>query len=150
MADAKRSSERGYPLSTLFLLIAAVAVLLGMVAPALHRPAQELHWDELFGASLSSGMGLALVGFCVGLFQHRRWRGAWWGVLLGGVLGMLSGPIVAVPWSGFPQVLLSSLCGALLVVGVAAAIRWNSGRTPPPAACDAAPAKRHPLDPDGP
>jgi hypothetical protein len=157
MTAASRPPSGGYPLSTLFLLIAAAAVVLGMAAPALHHRREQVNTPELLGAAMASGMGLAALGCVLGLFQHRRGRGALWGIIVGGALGLLAGPLAWTPQEGFPQVLVSALGGAALVVGIAAAIRLSSRGVRGPAA-PAAPAaatapaekprKRHPLDPD--
>ena len=154
MAADSRPPSGGYPLSTLFLLIAAAAVVLGMAAPAVHHGREKLDTLTLLGTTLTSGMSMAALGGVLGLFHHRRGRGFLWGIVVGSALGLLAGPLAWVPQESFPQVLVSALGGAALVVGVATAIRLSSRGVRAPAAPTAPaafaekPKKRHPLDPD--
>jgi hypothetical protein len=87
------------------------------------------------------------------LFHYSRWRGVLWGVPLGGVLGLLIGPMVFISPASMPLVLLSSLGGAAVLVGVGALARLTSA---PPATAPGNPfqetengaalTRRHPLD----
>jgi len=123
--------SRGYPLSALFLLVTASGVVLAMVTPVFRGP-QEAGWTELLIASIAGGVLLSLVGLLLGLFHYSRWRGVLSGGLLGAVLGLLLGPLIFASPASLPLVLLSSLGGAVVIVGVAAVARLTSA--PPPAA----------------
>lgn len=132
IVNANRSSpSRGYPLSALFLLVTASGVVLAMVTPIFRGP-QEAGLTELLIASIAGGVLLSLLGLFLGLFHYSRWRGALSGVLLGGALGLLLGPLVFAPPASLPLVLLSALGGAVVILGVGAVARLTSA--PPPAA----------------
>ncbi len=119
------SSGRGYPLSALFLLVTACGVVLAMVTPIFRGP-QTAGLTELLVASLVGGGVLSLVGLLLGLFHYSRWRGVLAGMLLGGVLGVLLGPLIFAAPAGLPLVLLSSLGGAGVILGVAAVARLTA------------------------
>jgi hypothetical protein len=125
------ASSRGYPLSALFLLVTASGVVLAMVTPIFRGP-REAGWTELLIASLVGGVALSLLGLFLGLFHYSRWRGMLSGILLGGVLGLLLGPLVFAAPASLPLVLLSSLGGAIVIVGVGAVASLTS--SPPPEA----------------
>ena len=145
--------RQGYPLSALFLLIAASSVVLGMVAPlARGRAAYGVGGLEVGGAVTTGAVVLMAVGLLIGLFHHARLSGVGWGLLIGFFLGSLFGPMILIPPKDFPVVLTASLGGSAVVLLVAILIRLNS-RPPAPTEEGAAgpPAthpQRHPLDPD--
>jgi hypothetical protein len=98
---------------------------------------------------------LAVLGLFLGLFHYSRWRGVLWGVPLGGVLGLLIGPMVFISPTSMPLVLLNSLGGAVVILGVGAAARLTFA---PSAAAPGSPfqetengaalTRRHRLDED--
>ena len=125
MSANRRTSGRGFPLSALLLLVTASAVIMAVVAPILRGP-REAGWGELLGAAIFGGVLLVVLGSLLGLFHYSRWRGVLWGGLVGGVLGLLLGPLIFVPPASFPEVLLTALGGAVVIVGVAAVARLTS------------------------
>jgi len=127
---SRRTSGRGYPLSALLLLVTACAVITAVVAPILRGPRQA-GWGDLLGAAIVGAVSLGVLGLVLGLFHYSRWRGVLWGVLLGGVLGVLLGPLIFVPLASFPEVLLTAVGGALVIVGVAAVARLTSASPKP-------------------
>ena len=150
----KPSLQRGYPLGALFLLVAACAVILALVALLMQEPKRL---DDLIAPILISALTGAVVvmmlGMVVGLFHFSRPSGVAWGTLVGGLLGIFFGPIMFISASAFPYVLLTSVAGAVLVIGTATAIRLMTGRSVGASAPDVVEAaraqpKRHPLDPD--
>ena len=149
----RTSSNRGYPLSALFLLVTASGVVLAMVAPVLRGPC-EAGTEELLGAAIAGSLTLGLLGLFLGLFHYSRWRGVLWGVLLGGVLGLLIGPMAFISPTSLPFVLLNSLGGAVVILGIAAVSRLTFA---PPASAPGSPfqetengvaAERRQLSPD--
>jgi hypothetical protein len=70
-------------------------------------------------------VSLGLLGSFLGLFHYSRWRGVLCGAPLGGVLGLLLGPLIYVPPASFPEVVLTALGGSLVIVGVGALARWT-------------------------
>ena len=154
MAGDKPSLPRGYPLGALFLLVATCAVILALVTLLMREPErlEELVVPILISAAVGAFV-LMLMGIFVGLFHFSRLHGIAWGILVGGLLGLFFGPILYISVSAFPHVLLTSLVGAILVVGTATVIRLMTGRAVGAAHTGAAERtvavpKRHPLDPD--
>jgi len=119
---SRRTSGRGYPLSALLLLVTACAVITAVVAPILRGPRQA-GWGDLLGAAIVGAVSLGVLGLVLGLFHYSRWRGVLWGVLLG--------PLIFVPLASFPEVLLTAVGGALVIVGVAAVARLTSASPKP-------------------
>lgn len=122
-------TRRSYPLSALFLLMAACAVVAAMVAP-LARTIDEGKVEILAVAEASAcGAGLVmLLGAVVGLYHHRRARGLGWGILTGGGIGMIMGPVVLSPQSAFPSLLTMSVGGAAGLLAVSAMLRGAARR----------------------
>ena len=125
MSTNRRTSGRGYPLSALLLLVTASAVIMAVAAPIVRGP-REAGWGELLAASIGGGVLLGVLGSLLGLFHYSRWRGVLCGAPLGGLLGLLLGPLLFVPPASFPEVALTALGGALVIVGVAAVARLTS------------------------
>ena len=156
MNDIKDTVQRGYPLNTLFLLIAACAVIIAMVAPlARGGIGQGLGVGEVVASGLVGGILLAGIGALVGLFHYSRANGATWGILVGALLGALFGPSLFIPPKDFSLVLGTSIGGAVLVLAVATAIRLTTDYAhtrevmdDDVVEADMVKPKRHPLDPD--
>jgi hypothetical protein len=145
---------RGYSLGTLFVLIAACAVLLSLTALlAQDRNRLEHLAEPLAGSAVSMLVLGAILGTVLGLFHHRRLSGAGWGALTGGLVGAFSAPILFIPAAAFPGLLATAIVGSVLVVGTAAVLRLQAGRMTEarpsdPGESPFAPPKTHPLDPD--
>lgn len=125
MSANGRTSGRGYPLSALLLLVTASGVILAVVAPIVRGP-REAGWGDVLAASITGGVALTVLGAFLGLFHYSRWRGVLCGAPLGGVLGLLLGPLIYVPPASFPEVILTAVGGAVVIVGVAALARLTS------------------------
>jgi hypothetical protein len=72
---------------------------------------------------------------------------------VGWILGMFFGPVLFIPPTAFPLVLVMSTGGALLVIGWATIIRLSAAQSranPSPHVDESpvVPVKRHPLDRD--
>lgn len=157
MNGTKPTVRRGYPLNTLFLLIAACAVATGMVAPLVRgNIGRGIGVGEVVVAGIVGGIALAGLGALVGLFHYSRLNGVSWGVLVGALLGGLFGPALFISPSEFSLVLGTSIGGAFLILGVATTIRLttNYARTREieddndVVQAEVVKPKRHPLDPD--
>ena len=135
-------------------MVAVCAVILAPLRLLMRDPKrfEELLVPILWSA-LMGGVVVMVFGLLLGLFHTGRLRGLAWGALVGGLLGGLCGPILFIPVSEFPLLLLTSLGGALVILGTATVIRLSTGHTADTASSDRAqPARtrpqRHPLDPD--
>lgn len=156
MNGSRHTVRRGYPLNTLFLLIAACAVATAMVAPLVRgNIGRGVGVGEVIVSGIVGGVLLAGIGALVGMFHYSRVNGASWGVLVGALLGTLFGPALFIPPKELSLVLGTSIGGAILILGIATAIRLTTdyGRTREidengVVQAEEAKPKRHPLDPD--
>jgi hypothetical protein len=108
--------QRGYPLSALFLLMAACAVPMSMAAAAARAMSEgEFGRGQLAGASFIGCAVVMLLGAIVGLHHVRPGLGVIVGGLAGGVVGSLSGPVALAPRRDLPSLLIVSLAGSLAI-----------------------------------
>jgi hypothetical protein len=156
MNTKHNSLHRGYPLNTLFLLIAASAVVTGMIAPlARGRSSYSFGGNEVIGSAILGWAVLTIVGAVVGLFHHSRLHGSLWGIMVGGLLGVIFGPVILIPARDFSLVLLTSFGGGAVILATGTVIRLTTdySRTAPRSEgrvfeAPVVEPKRHPLDPD--
>ncbi|MCA9192471.1 MAG: hypothetical protein KDB03_11940 [Planctomycetales bacterium] len=102
----------GFSLAWLFYLITICAILAACIRPTI-----------IDRESLSVGIvTLAFVvgsqiGWLFGWFYawHRQWR-KWRGVLVGGFVGMMAGPVTLNPVESFPYVATTALVGTWLIL----------------------------------
>ncbi len=131
--------RRGYPLISLFVLIAVSAIITRMftplVAAAMDRRVgvNEIAWAMILG--LVGGM---ILGTTVGLYHCRQPLGGLLGFICGVVLGPVIGAVAIVPIEASLPILLGPICGAIMLVGFGALIRLYSPLLP------AAPASEQP------
>ena len=128
MKPVRKHPSRSFTLSSLFVLVAACAVLLAMSASAAGHAKGRAGAQELAVAALIGAAAVALLGVAVGLHHYRRLRGAALGGTIGFVVGLAAGPLVLVPAANFLSLLRISLAGAALVVAAGLAVRLMSGR----------------------
>ncbi len=154
MTNSDKQVSRSYPLSSLFLLVTACAAMLAMIA-LLARPREGMRAGvgDAVASSVCVAVIFLFVGAFVGCFHARRLRGMLWGAAVGLILGLFVGPVLLIPSSELPFVLLTSMLGAAMLLAVSATIRLttNYGRADSHAADQADgsdKAKPHPLDPD--
>src|SRR5436853_6120581 len=97
-------SRRGYPMGMLFVLVALSAVLTAARSPAIRAVAAEkLQWWQPLVAAGSGAVLLGIVGFCAGALYFPHWRGLLMGLLAGGAIGLVAGPLALVePRDLFP------------------------------------------------
>ena len=109
-----------FPLSALFILMAACSVVAALVAPLSRAIGDgKVGIGAAAEASACGAVLVMLMGAVIGLYHHRPARGLGWGILTGGGIGMVMGPVILSPQSAFPSLLTMSIGGAvaLLVVG---------------------------------
>ena len=116
--------RRSFPLSALFILMAACSIVAALMAP-LSRAivAGTIGFSDAAFASACGGALVMMMGALVGLYHHRRARGLGWGLLTGGLIGMVMGPVVLSPVSAFPSLLTLSVGGAAALLVVSAMFR---------------------------
>lgn len=152
----RASSQSGFSLGSLFLLTAACAAILAMVAPVIGT-----HTDPekgLFGVLIAAFVGgcvCGTIGLVLGLFHFNRLQGILWGGIVGGISGLFLGPLIFVPVDRLLWLFGTSVVGAAAILAVAVVIGRKSGRSPGAEesldgiiTATLIVPKRHPLDPD--
>jgi hypothetical protein len=125
--------ERGYPLSALFLLMAACAIPMSMAAAAGRAISQgDVGADDMALAALLGCTGTMMLGMIIGLHHYRPLLGAIVGGLAGALIGSMAGPVVLAPRQDFPKLMLVSVVGSAAMVAVAAWLRFSAQRRNPP------------------
>jgi MFS family permease len=126
MPNEDPNVQTGYPLSALFVLLAACAVVSALLSPVVHAVvAKQLTLDQIIGASLTCAILVSILGAVVGLYHYRRSRGVGWGSLVGGLIGAVIGPVMLAPPEAIAPLVTMSLGGsiALLITGAAFGFR---------------------------
>jgi MFS family permease len=127
MASAPQSevpTRRGYPLGTLFVLVAISAVLTAGLSPAVRAVAAEkLEWWQPLLAAGIGAVALGLVGVCAGGFYFPHWRGLLTGGIAGFFIGLIAGPLALVQPRDLLPAALAMCVGSVISVGIAAAMR---------------------------
>lgn len=124
MENRTDCSPHSYPLSALFVLVAACAVIASLITPVVQSIADgTVGVSEAVGAGVTGTLVTLLLGAVVGLYHYRRLRGVLWGALTGALIGMIAGPVVVAPASAFPSLMSISAFGALVLVLIGAGFR---------------------------
>ncbi|WP_425614831.1 hypothetical protein NA78x_004710 [Anatilimnocola sp. NA78] len=115
-------SGRAFPLSLLFLILTACAVMAAAVAP-LVRDVDLLDPPEYLPAMLAGLLAGAFVGSMIGLFQFYRLQGVLWGMGIGGGLGMTVGLIARIPIDRAGALIQAVMIGSAILLITAWLIR---------------------------
>lgn len=127
MNSTDQNVQSGYPLSALFVLLAGCAVMSALLTPIVHAVvARVLTIGQVAGASVGGAILVGLVGGVVGLYHYRLWRGVGWGVLTGGILGTLIGPVMLAPPEAIGHLVITSIGGSLVLLITGAALGFSS------------------------
>lgn len=115
---------KGFTLASLFLLMTTCATLIALWRPLVTAFRQgNVSGQLIVTASLVSGSICVFFGIIVGLTQRRPGIGVIMGIVTGGALGLLLGPLVLVPDELVGSLLRSSLFGSIAILVVAIALR---------------------------
>ena len=126
---AWEAEPQGFPLVSLFILVALCGVLMGMVVPLGEQIENgQLGPDQLIVSAFLGAVVLSVVGMIVSLFVHRRLSGVFLGGAVGAMLGLLAGPICLIPREGFSHLMVISVGGAIALLAIGAAARLTSKR----------------------
>jgi peptidoglycan/LPS O-acetylase OafA/YrhL len=109
----RRQSSDSYPLATMFVFVALIAALIGVVTGSVSTAADSDHLE--YGVVIGCGSGI-VIGSIVGLYHHRRIRGLRVGLTTGGLLGAALGPAFAN--SDPQQTVTACLVGSAIIVSV--------------------------------
>ena len=146
----RNSRSRAYPLSLLFLLVAACAVVAALGGKGFLFLLEATRvvtsaWPYVGSAAASGGamdegvhlmiaIGTVLVatllGAIVGLHHYRKLRGLVWGTVTGLVLGLLAAPLAVVPQSSLSHLVAATLGGSCILLFVALATRFTTRSDP--------------------
>ncbi len=118
MNDTLPTDRQRYPLTSLFVLVAACAVIVRLTIPLAQSVLGshvELDW---IGVALIVGLALGVViGPTLGAFHYHRLRGIWIGFISGVVLGPLCGLLMVIPLGATDELIVTTFgCSVLLVV----------------------------------
>lgn len=127
MADSSSDvvpHRRGYPLGTLFVLLAISAVLAAGISPAIRAvTADKLPWwQPLLGAGIGAAV-LGFIGTCAGGLYYPHWRGVLCGGIAGVFVGLVAGPLTMVPRQELLAITLAMSAGSIIAVAIAAVMR---------------------------
>lgn len=117
MNETSRSVQTGYPLGALFVLLAACAVVSALLSPVARAAVEgDLPLIQILVASLVGLAVLGILGGVIGLYHYRPIRGAGWGMLTGGAIGVLIGPLMLAPPEALGSLVTVSLGGSVVVL----------------------------------
>lgn len=126
MQQTHRSVQTGYPLSALFVLLAACAVVSALLTPVVHAVvSKDLTIKQVTIASIVGAILVAIVGGVIGLYHYRPWRGVGWGLLTGGMIGTFIGPVALAPPEAIGQLVTVSIGGSIVLLITGAAFGFS-------------------------
>ncbi len=131
MSTTRIPQSKGFPLSSLFILIALCAVLaahLNSLATA--QPQSDLSDNAVLTVTLLGMLFGACFGVVIGLYHFQRARGVSLGLTTGIVLGAMCGFILAISVSQAWRTVLTSTAGAVILLSVAAFVRYMNDGDP--------------------
>jgi uncharacterized membrane protein len=128
-----RLPERGYPLSALFILMAACAIPMSMAAASGRAVAAgDVGAGEVTAAAVV-GCGLTMaLGMLVGIHHYRPGLGVILGAMAGAIIGSMAGPMVLTPEKDFVKLLALSVGGSAAMLGAAFWLRHSAARSREP------------------
>lgn len=110
------------------MLLAACAVVSALLAPVAravvtkHATVEQVAFASFVGAIL-----VAVIGAVIGLYHYRPLRGAGWGALTGGLLGLLIGPVILAPPEAIGTLVTVSIGGSIMLLVTGAAFGFSAG-----------------------
>lgn len=117
MQPETKNVNQSYPLSALFLLVAACAVICALLTPVVRAiVVGDVGGEDTAIASAGGAFLSMMVGAVIGLYHYRPFRGLAWGILTGGVIGMIVGPVILAPAESLSSLVTMSLGGAIVLV----------------------------------
>ena len=123
-SHAPQRIRRGFPLGALFLLITVCAVLAAHVMPVFPAfRASQINGQDAVVAAIGACVAAGVLGLIIGLFQSRPIIGVFLGVMIGGTLGLMIGPVCLVPETDFARMFVASLVGSIVLLLFAVTMR---------------------------
>lgn len=128
MEQTDREIHNGYPLSALFVLLAACAVVSALLAPVAQAVvSKDATLEQVAAASFFGLILVGIIGGVIGLYHYRPLRGVGWGVLTGGIIGMLIGPVMLAPPEAIGTLVTVSIGGSIMLLITGAAFGFRFG-----------------------
>jgi hypothetical protein len=118
-----------------FAVLAAV-MRSGLPPVALRATDAWTQWAAAIG-TITMAVGLGAI---IGLHHHRWLRGLGWGALTGLIIGLLAAPLAIVPAASLTHLTHAALGGAVILLLVAAIVRFTTRSTPVSLEPDGAPS----------
>lgn len=122
-----QSAGRSYPLGALFVLVAVCGVVAALAAP-LARAIQkgDVGLLHVVLAMAAGATAAGILGAIVGALQRNWVLGGAIGLGVGVVVGAAAGPLALIPTAAFPALLVASIGGSIVMIGIGALVRWGS------------------------
>ena len=131
MSPPRSPQSQGFPLSSLFILIALFAVLAAHLSPfATAQQRRELSQNLVLIIPMVGVFLGACFGVIIGLYHYQRGRGVVLGLATGVVMGAICGAILAISVSLAWRMVLISTVGVVVLLGVAAFARYMNDEDP--------------------
>jgi hypothetical protein len=109
------------------VLVAACAVVSALLTPVVHAVIKKvLTLEQIAGASIGGAILVAIIGGVIGLYHYRPLRGVGWGVLTGGVIGTLIGPVMLAPPEAIGPLVTMSIGGSIVLLFTGAAFGFSA------------------------
>jgi hypothetical protein len=117
MEPAHENVQQSYPLSALFLLLAACGVVCALLTPVIRAVMEgQVGGKDTAMASLGGALLSMCGGAIIGLYHYRPFRGLGWGILSGGVIGLIVGPIILAPPESLASLMAMAVGGAVVLI----------------------------------
>jgi hypothetical protein len=130
MPTKSSSSQRGYPLIALFLVITGCGIIAALVGPAMRGIfAGSVGPGDAAYTSTASAILIMTLGGIVGMFHYHRGRGFFWGLVTGSAIGIFVGPMMMTPRGSLNAMLGLSVGGTAVILLVTTAFRLAARRT---------------------
>jgi hypothetical protein len=119
----------GTPLSALFLVTAIIAVLLGLAGIATRTfDFRSDGWAERAFVAVATAFSLGSLGAIRGLFCFDRAINVALGAVSGATIGLVAAAMLYAGSDDRWELISVATVGALVIIAVAAGIRWQSDR----------------------
>lgn len=142
-----RTSSSGYPLITLFIVVAVCAFIIRLLTPLIDVVIGNR--EKISEIAFWMGLGLILtmiLGAAVGLAHHRQPRGLLIGLSIGAVVGPVFGAMSLLPPDSGELFLVIAFVGAGTIIVVGVVMRMKTPEEPSTDCEQTEPKDVHPID----
>ena len=130
MPTKSSTTQRGYPLIALFLVITGCGIIAALVGPAMRGIfSGSVGPSDVAYTGAASAILIMTLGGIVGMFHYHRGRGFFWGLVTGSAIGIFVGPMMMTPRGALSSMLGLSVGGTAVILLVTTAFRLAARRT---------------------